>query len=126
MPTPPLWSEAPDLDPSRITLRLIRTPHDRPIDMLPTCKRPVGTWTHFHQRRTIPCAGLPGCPLCLDGHPARWHGYLSAILLPHREHILWQYTAPLAHQITEYLAQTDTLRGSIITAKRVAPYPNAR
>lgn len=126
MPTPPNWSEAPEFDPARITLRLLRTPHDRAIDLLPTSRRPIGTFTHFHQRRTIPCSGLPDCPLCLAGHPARWHGFIAALLLPHREHIIWQYTAPLAHQIGDYLAQAESLRGSIITAKRIAPYPNAR
>lgn len=126
MTRPPIWSEAPD-DPTRPpTLRLIRCPHDRAIDLLPTSRRPLGTFTHFHLRRTIPCQGLPDCELCTQGIPFRWHGYIAAMLLPSREHVIFEYTAPHAQTFRQYLDEFQSLRGAHITARRIAPYPNAR
>lgn len=122
----PIWTDAPN-DPSRPpTLRLIRTPADRQIELLPTTSRPLGTFTHYHLRRTIPCIALPDCELCREGIPYRWHGYIAALLLPQREHVIFEYTAPHAQTLREYLEQFQSLRGAQITARRIAPYPNAR
>lgn len=122
----PKWNLSPGDAPNPITLRLLRTPIGRPTELIITSHRPIGTFTHFYKQRTVPCEHPDPCPPCSEGHSARWHGYLAALQQPHREHVIWEYTSTLHQPILDYLAEYPSLRGALLTAKRLKPHPNSR
>lgn len=122
----PRFTRSPDGPAETFALRIIRTPHTREITLLSTCTIHVGAYTHWFNGRTTPCEAPDPCPACQEGRSARWHGYISALLLPHAEHVLWEFTAPLLEQIDAYIKQHGDLRRAKLLARRIKPYPTSR
>jgi len=119
------FSNAPPPDPRGNALQLIRTPVGRALKQIVTCEDLVGCPTHFYHGRTRPCAGN-NCEACADGLPWRWHGYLSCYNPTSRLHSLFEMTAKAAEPLIDYRKAHGTLRGCLMTAKRVNLSPNAR
>jgi len=119
------FTNAPPPDPSGPGLRLRRTPNAGKLTAIITCRRLIGTPTHFYQHRTIPCQGSD-CPACNANHPWRWHGYLSAIDSKTNEHFLFEMTAQAAEPFTNYFQRHGTLLGCMFEATRLGEHHNGR
>ncbi len=119
------FSSEPPPDPRSNALTLKRTPTGRPLKGIITSGNMVGTATHFYHGRTKPCK-TENCEPCLEGMPWRWHGYVSLFNPGSRQHILFEMTAKTVQPLLLYRLAHGTLRGCMLTAKRVNLAPNAR
>jgi hypothetical protein len=99
------------------TLSIIRTPKSVPLQAIITSDAIIGTFTHFYNRRTIPCTA-PHCKPCTDGCGNRWHGYLGAYSVKTHRHFIFEFTAKAAEDFKIYRELQPTLRGCQITAAR--------
>ncbi|KKL13131.1 hypothetical protein LCGC14_2528840, partial [marine sediment metagenome] len=82
----PKWQSAPPADQPGFSLRILRTPTNKPIVAYVTSTDVIGCITHFARNRTIPCEGQDNCTWCEEGFSWRWHGYLAALLTDTLEH----------------------------------------
>lgn len=121
----PNFSNRPPDDADRPGIRLVRTPSGHPLVAIVSSEDLVGTATHFHHNRTMPCEG-PGCKLCAEGHSWRWHGYFSCVDQSTREHILFEFTAQASDAFRDYREKYSTLRGCLFKATRAGNRYNAR
>lgn len=119
------FSSDPPADPRGNSLALKRTPTARPIRGIITCDNLVGTPTHFFHGRTVPCNDET-CEPCDHGVPWRWHGYVSLFGPSTHSHILFEMTAKTVEPLKTYRLAHGTLRGCLITARRINSSPNAR
>lgn len=106
-------------------LRLVRTPHAKPLYAIVTTTTLIGCPTHFANRRTVPCE-RPQCKLCDEGISWRWHAYVSCYVVENKEHIIFECTANAADAFHEYQDAHGTLRGCHFKAWRVNQAPNGR
>ena len=121
----PQFTTQPPEDPRGHGLPLIRTPANGKIVLAITTDNLIGCPTHWYGGRTVPCEG-ENCQPCLEGYPWRWHGYLAGILPGTRRHVLMEFTAQAAEQITQYRDSHQTLRAAILTANRHRNRHNGR
>jgi len=121
----PRFSNAPPKDPRGYGLDLIRTPANGKLVLAITSHEIIGCPTHWYGGRTIPCEEID-CPACLEAVPWRWHGYLSGILPKPRHHVIYEFTAQAAEQITAYANTHPTMRNAILTARRHLNRRNGR
>lgn len=118
-------SEPPDL-PDGYIFRILRTPAATVLQGAVTCDDAVGCETHFANNRTIPCEGPDVCAFCADGYSRRWHGYVSAIMNPSLEHVLFEFTAQASDTFKNYRLMHNTLRACVFKAARPSKKPNGR
>jgi hypothetical protein len=118
------WINRPPTPTEFAGIRLVRVPPNKTIEAIATSETLIGCNTHFAHRRTQPCNG-PDCSLCLDGVPARWHGYISIFSTRSRTHAVLELTSLAAQPIADYQDRHGTLRGAQITATRIGNRPNA-
>lgn len=122
----PLWSNAPPEQPEGYSLRIVRTPADKPFTAIVTSTDIIGCPTHYANARTVPCEGSDACPLCHDGHSWRWHGYLACIHTATLEHVLFEFTAASSDTFKNYHQLNTTLRGCHFQAHRPSARHNGR
>lgn len=123
-PLPNFSSDLPkEFHGSSFNLR--RTPAKGKLVATATCDNLVGCPTHFFGGHTVPCEA-PNCPACDEGHPWRWHGYISATDWKTGEHFLFEMTAQAAEYFATYRKQHGTLRGCLFEATRRGQYRNGR
>lgn len=122
----PKWiSEPPEIDQT-YAHRIVRTPSDRPLVAIVTSDYPMGCRTHFANNRTVPCEGDHDCEACGRGLSFRWHGYVGALLVTTLEHVIFEYTAPVAKTFANYIDNHFNLRGCKFEATRPGKRPNSR
>jgi hypothetical protein len=121
----PLWSTTPPDPHEFATIRLMRVPQSGSLLGLITSEEVLGCYTHWDTYRTQPCPG-DGCPLCLDGQPKRWQGYLSLQSQSTQKQVVVQITALAAQQLQQEKARYGHIRGLLADFSRVAKRPNAR
>jgi len=119
-----LWKNEPPAPTEFAGIRLGRVQAGRDYEAIITSDAMVGRDTHYWKRRTTPCTG-PDCPCCLDGTPARWHGYLSVLSTRSRTHHVLELTALAAVPVAEYARRKGSLRGALIQARRLGNRPNS-
>jgi len=121
----PIYSNTPPTDPRGRAFQIVRTPTGKPLVGIITSEDLVGCYTHFWQRRTMPCE-RDNCEACGNGIPFRWHCYQSAYLKTTHLHCIFECTAQAAEQFVEYREAHGTIRGCLFTASRMNYAPNAR
>lgn len=119
------FSNEPPDDPRGNSLALKRTPTARPIRGIITCDHLVGIPTHFFHGRTVPCKSAE-CEACSHGVPWRWHGYVSLYGPTTHSHILFEMTAKTVEPLKTFRLAHRTLRGCMLSARRINSSPNAR
>jgi len=122
----PKWSDAPPKAVDVHAFRILRTPQDSPLCGIITCTDVVGCPTHFVGNRTLPCEGQNECNPCKAGHSWRWHGYVTAIMVPTHEHFLFEFTATGSDTFKNYLRHHGSMRGCKFVAKRPSKKANGR
>jgi len=122
----PTWQENPPDERGPYAFRILRTPPAKAIRGIITCTDPVGCATHFIKNRTVPCEGQDTCQACHEGFSWRWHGYVSCILTPGYEHVLFEYTATASDTFRQYYTINATLRACIFVAQRPSGRANGR
>lgn len=122
----PIWTRDPPDDASPYVFRIVRTPAASPIVGIITCDEAVGCSTHFVHHRTVPCEGPRTCPHCNEGHSWRWHGYVSAMLTPSLEHVLFEFTATASDAFKNYRLLHQRLRACRFRAYRPSKRNNGR
>lgn len=120
------WTNHPPTDAGPYAYRIVRTPADKPLTATITCNDLLGTDTHYVNHRTIPCEGPDHCAACQQGYSYRWHGYVSAVLLPGLEHVIIELTPGAAQTLTTYQRAYHDLRGCSLRAHRPSGRPNGR
>jgi hypothetical protein len=118
------WKNRPPQPNEFGGVRLLRVPKGKTLDLLITSDTLIGCDTHFSHRRTIPCTG-PNCPMCLDGQPARWHGYVSICSTRQTAQAVLELTALAAQPVIDYQDRHGSLRGARLTASRVGNHENS-
>lgn len=106
-------------------LPLLRTPRDRPIIAVITCKHLIGCSTHFWGGRTVPHDEID-CEPCANGATYRWHGYLSAFDHRINLHFLFESTARACQPFVDWYKKHGTLRGVKFEAIRPQKRSNGR
>lgn len=122
----PKWIDQPPADVGPYAFRILRTPADKPISGIITCTDLVGCNTHYLKNRTIPCEGVDKCEACAQDHSWRWHGYVSAVITPGLEHVLFECTATASDTFSNYLQIYQNLRGCWFRAWRPSRRHNGR
>lgn len=122
----PQWTTGPPNKPDGYTLRILRTPAEKPITAIVTTTDVLGCNTHYVNHRTQPCEGSETCPFCAEGHSWRWHGYLAAMLTDSLEHILFEFTATASLTFANYQQLHTTMRGCLFKATRPSRRSNGR
>lgn len=122
----PQWSSEPPEQPEGYSLRIVRTPADKPLTAIVTSTDVVGCSTHYAGNRTVPCEGSEVCKLCQDGYSWRWHGYLACILTATLEHVLFEFTAAASDTFKNYVNLHNDLRGCHFQAQRPSRRHNGR
>jgi hypothetical protein len=122
----PTWTEFPDHQKGPYAFRVVRTPAKGTLTGLITCTNVSGCPTHFTKNRTIPCEGQDNCQACAAGISWRWHGYVSCILSPGLEHVLFEFTAAASDTFKTYFAMNGTMRACKFTAHRPSGKTNGR
>jgi len=122
----PIFTNQPPELPDGYVFRILRTPATAVLQAVITCLEAVGTNTHFVNNRTVPCEGADNCPFCTDGHSRRWHGYVSCILVPNLEHVLFEFTAHASDTFKNYNDLHGTLRACRFRAFRPSKRHNGR
>jgi len=122
---PTFTNEPPDM-PNGYVFRIVRTPANSVLQAAITCDDAVGCETHFANNRTVPCEGPDACDLCTEGYSRRWHGYVSAVLHPSLEHVLFEFTAQASDTFKNYRLLHNTLRACLFKASRPSKRPNGR
>lgn len=122
----PQWSERPDHASDHAIFRILRTPASGRLNGLITCNNVIGSNTHFVQNRTIPCEGRDHCEHCAAGFTYRWHGWVSAVILPGLEHVLFEFTATASETLATYQDLHGSLRACRFQAFRANSRPNGR
>jgi len=120
-----IWSSAAPDPREFATIRLIRVPTSGGVTGLITANEVIGCYTHWDTYRTQPCPG-DGCPLCLDGQPKRWQGYLSLQSQTTQRQVVLQITALAAQQLHQEKVRYGYIRGLLAEFSRAAKRPNGR
>ena len=106
-------------------MRLLRTPTKEKLEAVITSAQLVGTWTHFHNKRTIPHDSV-FCEPCQANNPKRWHAWVGIYLPRLKELAIFEMTAQATQPLKKYFEAEKTLRGARVTAWRPASTPNGR
>lgn len=77
----------------------------------------TGCSTHYYRRRTQPCVGAE-CPICAEGQPRRWYGWLVGYDVARREKVLVEVPPGVALALRAYRGQVGNLRGHVIRLSR--------
>lgn len=118
-------NQPPEIDQAHAH-RIVRTPPDKPFTAICTSRYPIGCRTHFANHRTVPCEGEQACEACAAGHAYRWHGYVGALHIVSMEHVIFEYTAPVAKTFAAYIEQHHNVHGCHFQASRPGGRPNSR
>ena len=122
--TAPKFFYTPDELPQHTLATLVRTPPSGTLKGIITCTRPVATPTHYHARRTVPCALPPNCPLCEIGLKWRLHCYLSFVNLSNLAHEIIEFPARQYDAIANWYKRLGSIRGLYFEATRPNGRPN--
>jgi hypothetical protein len=118
------WINRPPKPTAFAGIRLLRVPAGRSLEGICTTPELIGCNTHYWHRHTTPCLG-PSCPACLDGQPARWHGFVGYWSpSAHCQNVL-ELTALAAQPVIDYQDRHGTLRGATLKASRIGNRPNS-
>lgn len=123
MTRPHFFYEPSEL-PQQNIATLTRTPHNGALKGIITSCRPIATPTHYHARRTVPCALPPNCPLCEIGLKWRLHCYLSFVNLANLAHEIVEFPARQYDAIANWYKRLGTIRGLYFEASRPNGRPN--
>jgi hypothetical protein len=85
----------------------------------------VGVKTHYHQGRTQPCTGVL-CDGCDAKRATRFEAYISLVLSPTNEHVIFALTENAAQQLKAAEQKHGHLRGLYLALKRMGSRPNGR
>lgn len=121
----PQFSNCPPKDPRGHALPLVRTPAGRALTAIATSDDLVGCPTHFWGGRTVPCE-IDDCKPCNEGHPWRWHAWLSAYDPRDHRAFVFEVTARVAEIFVAYRDAHGTLRGCKFRAQRRTMAANSR
>lgn len=119
------WSNIPPDPRDFANIRLVRVPASGAILGIVTSNDIEGCWTHWDKYRTQPCPG-EDCPLCRDGQPRRWQGWLSLVSQVTERQIVVQVSPLAAQTLGEIRTKYGKLRGLLVEFTRAAKRPNAR
>ncbi len=122
--TRPHFFYEPSQLPQQNIATLTRTPHTGTLKGIITSCRPIATPTHYHARRTVPCALPPNCPLCETGHKWRLHCYLSFVNLSNLAHEIVEFPARQYDAIANWYKRLGTIRGLYFESSRPNNRPN--
>lgn len=102
-----------------------RTPADKKLHGLITCKTFYVVEMHFFGGRSIPCEGLD-CQACKSNSPKRGQVYVSVWEANSHDHFLLELTCKAAVPIEDYYRQHGTLRGCEMKCWRPKRVKNGR
>lgn len=84
-----LQTPLPEKCCGRQPIRISRVPNGKAWTLHIAATRAATTWTHYIDKRTVPCDGsLFNCPACSRGLSRRFEAYLAAELLPRAERVV--------------------------------------
>ena len=119
------FDQTPPSDSNKYTMPLMRTPTGQKIKLVLTCGNLMGCKTHFVGNRTQP-HDSEYCEYCDRGFAWRWHGYVTGLLQGTLDHVMFEFTAQAADNLTRYKEDHGTLRSCLMTAFRINKRSNAR
>lgn len=119
------WTPKPPTDQPWAGTRLLRCPSAAPLAGLTMDCDLLGCRTHYAGGRTQPCQGA-SCPMCLDGHSWRWHGYLPLYNPTTGRQIILEIPALAAEDYHHQIEQYNTRAGLKLTVRRQNKRPNSR
>lgn len=84
-----LLTPLPDDRRGRRDITIVRVPAGQTLYLHVAATRAATTWTHYTDRRTMPCGGdRTHCPYCALGLVRRFEAYLAAETLPRRQRVV--------------------------------------
>lgn len=126
-PAPPAmrWTTDPPPATELSNFRLVRVQAGRPTGGVILSAKPVGHYTHYYRKRTMPCIG-ERCEACRDGNSPRWYGYL--FVWNHVTHVqsVLELPASTVRALLDRYNHLTTWRGCTIVTERVPNKPNGR
>ncbi len=115
----------PPVDDRGTALPLMRCPANKTIQGIILSDDLLGTNTHYYRGRTSPC-DQGNCDACNDGFPWRWHAYVVLYSRSTHAKTLFEMTAKCCEPLLTYRKAYGTLRGCVLSAKRVNSSANSR
>lgn len=112
-------------DPKGTQFQLLRTPTRGQMQGVITCAELYSVPTHFWGGRTVPC-DEENCDACNAGMGWRRHCYVSLYGIKSKRHVLFEMTAAASDPLKLWKKAYTTLRGCLITAKRLQTKLNGR
>lgn len=85
--------------------------HAHPIDAVLLADRFFGQWTHYVDKRVIPCPQNENCLFCRNGTAPRWTGYIAALRNKPRKEIVISLSEGAARQLLAMKNEHGRLRG---------------
>ncbi|KKM74434.1 hypothetical protein LCGC14_1400340 [marine sediment metagenome] len=124
-PTQESWARRPNEEDMPITFLVNRAGpkgHEAQIILSHDVE---GGYVHFARGRSVKCPKGP-CEHCKANSERRWRGYCVCANARNRELTLVELTAAAMKPIDIYFRQHRTLRGALLTTKRIPEKPNGR
>jgi len=119
------WTDQPPTDQPWQSVRLLRCPEAAALSGITLDYPMSGCPTHYAAGRTRPCQGKT-CKYCLDGHTARWHGYLPLYNPVTGRQIVLELTLAAASDYRRQISAYPSRAGHKLTVRRASKKPNAR
>jgi hypothetical protein len=111
------WGNVPQAPTVRTRAELISPRTTQGFRAVLTGETIVGVWTHYLDRRTIPCAGA-GCFCQNGGVGSKWYGYCSCILEKTGGEYLLEFTRNAGQMLISLLESGDSCRGKTVFLRR--------
>lgn len=119
----PIWTTTPGSEEAKTNYRILRTPSGRAITGVILDEDLVGTHLHYWKGRSTPCE-KGNCEACEAGHPPRWKGYVHLYDQRVKSIVIFEFTERAVHEFKAFKARYGSLRGAVLTAKRLNSKPN--
>lgn len=119
----PIWTNNPDAAAAKTNYRIMRAPANRPLHGVILDEDFTGTHLHFWKGRSTPCES-GDCEACASGHRPRWKGYIHLYAPSTKTIVIFEFTERVVHEFRDFVAKMGSLRGAVITVKRLNGKPN--
>ena len=118
------WQNRPDEESGVSNYQIVRTPQGKEVQAIVLSEQLVGTKLHYWRGRSVPCSG-PDCEACKGGNVARWKGYVLITNRACSQVYIFEFTQRAFDAFDRFFTEKGTLRGAIMTAKRLGKRPNS-
>lgn len=117
------WNTNPNPELTKTNYRILRCPANRALTGVILDEEWCGTELHFWKGRSMPCPRV-ACEACEAGHPPRWKGYVHIYDRNTKTTVILEFTERVTHEFSAFVKTYGSLRGAVITARRLNNKPN--